>query len=193
MIITARKQTAGRCWNGKPCAYTSAKLMTATRFTQTYGHIESRIRFDIPPGDQQGFWAAFWALDAGMQQPGYPRYGEIDIVENYGTGLVQSSLHGAKRAAMPLTSWNTYHTFTAAERSAWHVYAVDWTPTRIAFTVDGRIAGSRTKKQFGPSWTFDRPFFIIINVAVGGTGGGNPTAGTRFPLHMLVDYVLATV
>jgi beta-glucanase (GH16 family) len=192
MVITARQEQAGTCWNGRPCAYTSAKLMTATRFTQAYGHIEARIRFDIPPGHQRGFWPAFWALDAGMQESGYPRYGEIDIMENYGTGLVQSSLHGASRTAVPLTSWNTDHTFTAAERGAWHVYAVDWTSTRITFTIDGRKVGSRTQAQFGSSWTFDRPFFVILNVAVGGTGGGDPTTHTRFPLRMLVDYVRAT-
>jgi beta-glucanase (GH16 family) len=192
LVITARKEKAGRCWDGKRCAYTSAKLMTATHFTEMYGHIEARIRFDVPPGRQQGFWPAFWAIDARMHEDGYPEYGEIDIMENYGTGLVQSSLHGATDITEPLTSWHTDHSFSARERNEWHVYGVDWTPTQITFTIDGRETGTRTREQFGSNWTFDRPFFLILNVAVGGTGGGNPTPRTEFPLRMLVDYVQAT-
>jgi beta-glucanase (GH16 family) len=193
LVITARKKQAGQCWDGQPCAYTSAKLLSATRFTQTYGHIEARIRFDTPPGVQQGFWPAFWALEPGSQQEGATRYGEIDLMENYGTELVQSSLHGSPNlTTSPLTSWHVDHDLSVEERNGWHIYAVDWTPDKITFSIDGQETGSRTKTQFGPGWTFDRPFFLVLNVAVGGTGGGNPTPATSFPLRMLVDYVSAT-
>jgi beta-glucanase (GH16 family) len=183
LVITARSDDAGglSCWYG-PCRYTSARLVTAGHFSPGYGRISARIR--LPRG--QGIWPSFWALGDNIGTVGWPQSGQIDLMTAHGDtpSTVESGLIGPNYnqwAASTLGSGNfadDYHTFTA-----------DWYPDHISFLVDGHVFSSQYKARAGAGWVFDHPFFLVLNVAVGGTQAGNPDAGTAFPQQMLVDWV----
>jgi beta-glucanase (GH16 family) len=168
--------------------YTSARLKTEKLFTQKYGKFEARIR--IPKG--QGMWPAFWMLGDDIPTVGWPACGEIDIMENVGfePGTVHGTIHGPgysgdKSLGAPYTlpGGNVADDF--------HLFAVEWEPKEIRFYVDGQMYETRTPADLpvGTRWVFDHPFFLILNVAVGGKWPGNPDASTKFPQQMLVDYV----
>jgi beta-glucanase (GH16 family) len=189
LVITARRENpAGySCWYGS-CQYTSARLNTSGRFTQAYGRFEARIK--IPRG--QGLWPAFWMLGDNIGSVGWPQSGEIDTMENVGfePGTVHGSLHGpGYSGGSPLTGWYTLPN-GAALADAFHTYAVDWAPDSISFSIDGIQYERHTPADTnGNAWVFNHPFFIILNVAVGGNWPGSPNASTTFPQQMTVDYV----
>jgi beta-glucanase (GH16 family) len=169
-------------------SYTSARLETARHFSQAYGRFESRIR--LPGG--QGLWPAFWMLGDNIGQVGWPGCGEIDIMENRGDRptINSGSMHGpGYSGASALTNRYTLpvgQTFT----SDFHVFAVEWEVGVVRFYVDDNLYETRTPADTpGRTWVFDHPFTLIMNVAVGGTFSGNPTAATVFPQTMTVDYV----
>jgi beta-glucanase (GH16 family) len=176
------------CWYG-PCKFTSARLLTQGRFEFTYGRVEARLK--IPFG--QGIWPAFWMLGSDISSVGWPECGEIDIMENIGRepGVVHGTLHGPGfYGADGLSSSYTLPN-GAAFADDFHVYAVEWETNEIRFYVDGTLYNTVRKSQFPNSyrWVFDHPFFILLNVAVGGNWPGYPDASTTFPQSMLVDYV----
>ncbi|WP_407916893.1 family 16 glycosylhydrolase [Kitasatospora sp. NE20-6] len=192
LVITARKNTDTglSCWYG-PCQYTSARLNTAQTFTQAYGHFEARIK--IPRG--QGIWPAFWMLGSDLGTVGWPTSGEIDIMENIGKepGTVHGTIHGPgySGAAGPGAGYSLPNGAPFAD--AFHVFAVDWSPNAITWSVDGTTYETRTPADAGANkWVFDHPFFVILNLAVGGDWPGNPDASTSFPQAMTVDYVRAS-
>jgi len=136
LVITARKENpAGYgCWYGS-CQYTSARLLTQGKFTQTYGRFEARLK--IPRG--QGLWPAFWMLGNDIATNPWPNNGEIDIMENIGAepGTVHGSLHGpGYSGGNPLTGQYTLPG-GAALANDFHTYAVDWQPGSLVFSVDG--------------------------------------------------------
>ncbi len=181
LVITAREDTAGlSCWYGD-CGYTSARLITREKFAQAYGRFEARIK--LPRG--QGIWPAFWMLGDDITSVGWPASGEIDIMEFLGHD--ETTIHGALHAPGFDPSWE----YTAEHSFAddFHTYAIDWTPERVRFYVDGHRYGTATKAEAGGSWAFDHPFFLLLNIAVGGRWPGNPDATTEFPQRMSVDYV----
>lgn len=168
--------------------YTSARLKTQGLFTQTYGRFEARLK--IPSG--QGIWVAFWMLGADIASLGWPACGEIDIMENIGRepGVVHGTFHGpgysggeAIGAPFTLPSGRFADDF--------HVFAVEWEPQGVRWSVDGQVYLTRTPANLpaGTRWVFDHPFFLILNVAVGGSWPGSPDATTTFPQQMFVDYV----
>ena len=168
--------------------YTSARLKTEKLFTQKYGKFEARIR--IPKG--QGMWPAFWMLGDDIPTAGWPACGEIDIMENIGRepATVHGTIHGpgysgGKSLGAPyvVSGGNVADDF--------HVFAAEWEPKEIRFYVDGHLYETRTPGDLpaGARWVFDHPFFLILNVAVGGGWPGNPDDSTKFPQEMLVDYV----
>ena len=188
LVITARKDDASgyQCWYGT-CQYTSARLLTSGKFTQAYGRFEARIK--IPRG--QGMWPAFWMLGDNINSVGWPNSGEIDVMENIGRepAVVHGSMHGPgySGAAGPTAS---YTLSSGAFADAFHVFAVDWTPTSITWSVDGNVYETRTPSDIGGNtWVFNHPFFILLNVAVGGSWPGDPDGSTQFPQQMVVDYV----
>ncbi|MFK0172273.1 ricin-type beta-trefoil lectin domain protein [Streptomyces sp. NPDC090306] len=192
LVITARKNTdAGlQCWYGT-CQYTSARLNTAQTFTQKYGHFESRIK--VPRG--QGVWPAFWMLGDNLGSAGWPNSGEIDAMENVGSepGTVHGTIHGPGYSGA--NGLGAAYTLPngASFADAFHVFAVDWTPDSISWSVDGQVYETRTPADTnGSTWVFDHPFFIILNFAVGGDWPGSPDASTSFPQTMTVDYVHVT-
>lgn len=168
--------------------YTSARLKTAKLFTQKYGKFEARIR--IPKG--QGMWPAFWMLGDDISTAGWPACGEIDIMENVGfePATVHGTIHGpgysgnkSLGAPFAVSSGNVADDF--------HLFGVEWEPKEIRFYVDGQLYETRRPADLPADarWVFDHPFFLILNVAVGGKWPGNPDASTKFPQEMLVDYV----
>jgi len=170
--------------------YTSARLKTQNLFTQAYGRFEARIK--IPKG--QGIWPAFWMLGNDISQNGWPKCGEIDIMENIGRepGIVHGSLHGPSSVAHTSDSTSTVSLPPGKSYSDdFHTYAVEWEPGTVRFYVDSDNYATFTQAQWpgGGQWVFNHPFFMIINVAVGGVWPGSPDASTQFPQQMLVDYV----
>jgi len=169
--------------------YTSARLKTQTKFSQAYGRFEARIK--IPRG--QGLWPAFWLLGVDIDRIGWPDDGEIDIMENVGKepSAVHGTIHGPgySGAGGISASYSLPHGLRFADH--FHVFAVEWEPEVIRFYTDGQRYATRTPKDLpgGKKWVFDHPFFIILNVAVGGNWPGNPDSSTVFPQTMLVDYV----
>jgi beta-glucanase (GH16 family) len=190
LVITARRENPGnfQCWYGR-CEFTSARINTSGRFTQTYGHFETRMR--IPRG--QGMWPAFWMLGNNIGSVGWPQSGEIDIMENIGRqpNTVFGTIHGPGYSG----AGGIGATFSIGSpfADAFHVFAIDWSPNRIAWSVDGTVYETRTPADLGGrQWVFDHPFFIILNLAVGGDFPGNPDGTTVFPQQLVVDYVRVT-
>jgi beta-glucanase (GH16 family) len=189
LVITARKENpAGYgCWYGS-CQYTSARLNTSGRFSAQYGHIEARIQ--LPRG--QGIWPAFWALGDNIGSVGWPNSGEIDIMENVGRepSVNHGSLHGpGYSGGNPLTATYTLPGGQAFA-DAFHLFAIDWSPDLVTFSVDGNAYESHTPADTnGNPWVFNHPFFLLLNVAVGGSFPGSPDGSTVFPQRMVVDYV----
>lgn len=188
LVIQARKETlAGK--DGVARDYTSARLKTRGLFSQTYGRIEARIK--IPSG--QGLWPAFWMLGDDVDKAGWPRCGEIDIMENIGRepSMVHGTIHGPGYSGARGIS--AAYSMPGGGRFAddFHIYAVEWRPQEIQFFVDGNLYTTvlPTNLPHGARWVFDHPFFIILNVAVGGGWPGNPDATTTFPQTMEIDYV----
>jgi beta-glucanase (GH16 family) len=167
--------------------YTSARLRTQDLFAQAYGRFEARIK--IPRG--QGVWPAFWMLGTDLATVGWPTCGEIDIMENIGSepAVNHGSLHG------PYDDGSLTGTYQlpggAALADAFHLYAIEWDATAIRFYVDDTLYETRldTDVASPTSWVYNHPFFLLLNLAIGGTSPGAPDATTVLPQTMTVDYV----
>lgn len=188
LVLTARKESFTGP-DGQSRAYTSARIETRSKFNVQYGRIEARIK--VPAG--QGLWPAFWLLGQDFSSRGWPNCGEIDIMENVGfePNTVHGSLHGpGYSGAHPLTGITTLPNHEPFSR-AFHVFSIEWEPGQIRFYVDGRLFETQRKQDLAPGkrWVFDHPFYLVLNLAVGGYWPGNPDATTNFPASMLVDYV----
>ena len=187
LAITARRETYGSGQSQR--SYTSGMIETSGLFATMYGSIQARIK--IPAG--RGLWPAFWALPANPTEAG-PLYDEIDAMESLGQDptTVYGTIHGATASGAPPA-----YSLGASIRSAtslaggFHIYGVNWSPTSIQFTLDGvpYVTYTRDSLSSNQQWTFDQPFYLILNLAVGGDWPGAPDATTRFPATMLVDWV----
>lgn len=189
LVITARRENPAnyQCWYGT-CQYTSARLNTAGKFNAQYGHVEARMK--IPRG--QGMWPAFWMLGTPVN---WPDSGEIDVMENVGyePSTVHGTIHGPGYsgsggigAAYSLPGGQAF-------ADAFHTFAVDWAPDSITWSVDGTVYQRRTPADLGgKAWVFNKPFFLILNLAVGGYWPGDPDSSTAFPQQLLVDSVSVT-
>jgi beta-glucanase (GH16 family) len=187
LAIVARKENPGeyRCHYGE-CEYTSARLISRGKVEFTYGRVEARIK--IPRG--QGIWPAFWMLGANFASVGWPRSGEIDILENIGKEpkTVHGTVHGpGYSGAQGIGGGISIEDDVAND---FHVFAVDWDPEAIRWYLDGEMYFALTPSDLGGrDWVFDHDFFLLLNVAVGGNWPGYPDETTEFPQTMLVDYV----
>jgi len=181
LIIRAVKTDSG--------GFTSARLKTQGKFSVTYGKIAARMK--IPRG--QGLWPAFWMLGLDIGSVGWPKCGEIDVMENIGKepSVVHGTVHGpgysgkggiSARYALP----NGHPLF-----EKFHVYAVEWTPGKIEFFLDGKSYTTVTPGLLpkGAKWVYDHPFFLLLNLAVGGAWPGNPDETTQLPRELVVDWV----
>lgn len=183
LIITARAEPVGT----NP--YTSARLTTKGLFSQAYGRFEARMRL----ADGRGLWPAFWIMGDDIDQVGWPSAGEMDIVEQRGSFVqtVSCALHGPPmlgRMDVPVSRSRDMPVNVAA---TFHVYAVEWDPNNIVFLIDDvpffQITPARRPSY--ARWVWDHPFFIIVNLAVGGLFPGDPDDTTIFPTTIAVDYV----
>jgi beta-glucanase (GH16 family) len=177
------------CWYG-PCRFTSARLTTQGTLTHQYGMVAARIQ--VPSGP--GLWPAFWMLGDANATLGWPNSGEIDVMECLGHDprTVYGALHGPGAAYRGNDGVGGSHRLPPDDTAAdgFHTYAVTWSRTAISWYVDGHRYITRTPAETGQDgWVFDHPFFLLLNLAVGGTWPGDPTAATAFPATMLVDYV----
>ncbi|MER7363927.1 family 16 glycosylhydrolase [Nonomuraea wenchangensis] len=187
LVITARRENPAnyQCHYGT-CQYTSARLLTSATFTRAYGRFEARMK--LPRG--QGIWPAFWMLGNDIGSVGWPNSGEIDIMENIGRepNTVHGTIHGPGYSGGG--GIGAAYTIGGAFADAFHTFAVDWSPNLIIWYVDGVEYQRRTPADLGGNrWVYDHPFFMIMNVAVGGNWPGYPDGSTTFPQTMTVDYV----
>ena len=167
--------------------YTSARLKSQGLFSQAYGRFEARIK--IPFG--QGLWPAFWMLGKSFPATPWPTCGEIDIMENIGSqpAALYGSIHGPGFVGGNLST--SYVLPSGNLSDDFHIYAVEWEPGQIKMYLDTTLYATYTPASLptGATWVFDQPFFLILNVAVGGSWPGAPNGSTVFPQTMLVDYV----
>jgi beta-glucanase (GH16 family) len=183
LVIEVRKESyMGRM-------YTSARLESTGKFEQARGRFETRAK--LPYG--QGIWPAFWLLGNDISSVSWPNCGEIDIMENVGRepSINHGSLHGpGYSGGNPLSG-----TYTLPQgqkfKDDFHVFAVEWDDKEIRFYVDDQLYETRAPKDVpsGGRWVYDHPFFMILNVAVGGPFPGSPDATTVFPQQLVVDYI----
>ena len=167
--------------------YTSARIQTKGKFSQAYGRFEARIK--IPFG--QGMWPAFWMM--GDVPARWPANGEIDIMENIGRepSMVHGTIHGPGYSGGH--GIGAPFSLPAGGRFCddFHVFAVEWEPNEVRWYVDGRQYHAVTPASLpaGAKWVYDRPFYLLLNLAVGGKWPGDPDETSKFPQTMLVDYV----
>jgi len=188
LVITAEKTpNAGPCWNGKPCDYTSARIHTNGKVSFTYGKVEARMK--LPSG--QGIWPAFWTLGTDIATNPWPACGEIDIMEFVGKtpNATYGTLHGpgysgAQGIGKPLD-------FGKPVADDFHTYTIIKRPNEIVWYVDGKEYHRLTPALLpaGGMWVFEKPFHLLLNLAVGGDWPGSPDANTVFPAQMKVDWV----
>ncbi|WP_431160641.1 glycoside hydrolase family 16 protein [Flagellimonas beolgyonensis] len=180
LLITAQKE------DFEGSQYTSARLVTKDKFEQQYGRFEARIR--LPYG--QGIWPAFWMLGADIDENPWPGAGEIDIMEYRGQNptVLIGTVHGpgysggesiSKEYTLPNDRFDT----------GFHIFGIEWGPEYINFYVDDVLYNQITPEDVTGQWVFDKPFYILMNLAVGGTFVGSPNQETIFPQTMIVDYV----
>lgn len=181
LVIRAKKDKTGH--------YTSARLKTEGLFSFTYGRVEARMK--LPHG--QGMWPAFWMLGADIGTAAWPECGELDILENLGRepSIAHGTIHGPGYSGKNSISAQYELPGSPALANDFHVYAADWSPNRIEFSVDEHVYATVTPAALPPGtkWVFDHPFFILLNLAVGGAWPRNPDATTSFPQDLTVDYV----
>jgi beta-glucanase (GH16 family) len=182
--ITARLEST----NG--LAYTSARMKSQGLFDRKYGRFEFRAK--VPFG--QGYWPAIWLMPEHSSYGPWPACGEIDVMENRGAypAVVQGTIHYAGVDGFHLQSTEIF-TFPQNERATdFHTYLLEWNTNLISWSVDGRLYETQTNwstaKAAYPA-PFDQPFYIIMNLAVGGIYGGNPDVSTVFPGELQVDYI----
>jgi len=182
LIITAKKEE----FNGS--SYTSARLLTKGKFEQTYGRFEARMR--LPYG--QGIWPAFWLLgDDSNGTEIWPQIGEIDIMEYVGDEPTRmfGTVHGPGYSGGESIS-KSYELVNDRFDTGFHVFGIEWGPDYINYYVDDVLYNQITPDDVPGEWVFNRgPFYIILNLAVGGSLPGPPNAETVFPQTILIDYV----
>ena len=168
--------------------YTSARIKTQGLFEQRYGRFEARVK--LPEG--QGLWPAFWMLGANVDEVPWPGCGEIDVMEYQGQrpSRVFGTLHGPGYSGGESISGDFFLPDGETFVDDFHVLAADWDPSLVRFFVDGELYHTvRSTDVPQGKWVFDHEFFVILNLAVGGTLGGPVGPDTVFPAEVLVDYV----
>ncbi|AZK47907.1 RICIN domain-containing protein [Paenibacillus lentus] len=176
LVITALKESYGGM------NYTSARIKTQGLRNFTYGKVEARIK--LPSG--QGLWPAFWMLGSNITTVGWPACGEIDIMERVNNNpFVNGTVHWDANGHAEFG-----RTSGSLDFSQYHTYSIEWDPNYIRWFVDGvQYNEFYIANGTGNTEEFQKPFFLLLNLAVGGNWPGSPNASTPFPAQMLVDYV----
>ena len=177
LIISAQKISSNN--------YTSTRIVTKGKQEFQYGRIEARVK--VPSG--AGMWPAFWALGNDIETNSWPNCGEIDIVEYVGKnpGQIFTSVH------TPSSYGNTVNSMITNVPNVeedFHNYAVEWNENFIDFFFDDiRVYTYFVQTKNQNTWPFNKPFFLIINLAVGGNFGGPVASDLVFPRDYFIDYV----
>ena len=188
LMIVARRAPTGLTCSYGPCLYTSARITTRGKMLAAPGRVEARIK--LPAG--QGLWPAFWMLGHNSPAVRWPDCGELDIVENKGSqrATTSSAVHGPGYSGE--TPFARAHSLARGVLSDdFHTFAVEWDSLAVRFFVDGTAHYAVTRgdvEHYGKS-ILDQPFFLMLNLAVGGHFDGDPQSDAMFPATMLVDYV----
>jgi beta-glucanase (GH16 family) len=180
LVITARTESfAG-------AGFTSARINTKGKFSQAYGRFEARIKTPSGPG----VWPAFWMLGSNIDTKSWPQCGEIDILEQRGQEphITYGSIHGPGYSG-GASIGKSYALINGRFDLNYHLYSVEWGEGFIDYFVDGFLYQRITPADVKGEWVFNQPYFIILNVAIGGNFVGFPTTGTPYPQTMSVDYV----
>lgn len=184
LVITAKSESFGGS------SFTSARIKTKGLFEQAYGRFEARLKTPYGPG----IWPAFWMLGANNETVGWPQCGEIDIMELKGhqPSILHGTIHGPGYSGGNAIT-DTYALLNNRFDNDYHIFAVEWDTEKIDFYVDGYLYNRITKSAVATKgeWVYDHPFFLILNIAVGGNFAGFPTSETPFPQKMTIDYVRA--
>lgn len=187
VAITAQSQLAITAKRSPDGTITSARLVTKDRFDVRYGLIEARIK--VPGGP--GTWPAFWMLGSDIDEVGWPACGEIDVMEHVGSD--PNTVHGTAHApgyAGLAGGLGRAHPAGCDLSADFHVYGVDWDVGRITWLLDGRPYHRMTPAEApGSIWPFCHPFFLVINLAVGGAWPGNNPPAPVLPATLLVDWI----
>ena len=200
LVIEARKEdwpnpgyrpdSSSRRWqrSREKADYTSASLITKNKASWTYGRIE--VKAKLPTG--KGVWPAIWMLGTNMREVGWPKCGEIDIMEyvGYDPNTVCANVHMAKYNHTKGTGKGSK---IKADKPyvSFHTYAVEWTPERMDFFFDEHKYFTFKNEHGGVDvWPFDQPHYLILNLAIGGAWGGQKGLDESiFPQQFLIDYV----
>jgi beta-glucanase (GH16 family) len=175
LVITAKNQSVG----GFP--YTSARMNTSGKFSCQYGRIEASIKLPA----FQGSWPAFWMLGTNINSVGWPRCGEIDIMEQINTSsTIYGTIHWYNNGNAQ------YGGTTTTSVTGYHLYAVQWDTQSISWFVDNNLyATANIANNINNTGAFQNPFFIILNMAVAGDFPGQTVNAGALPASMYVDYV----
>ena len=181
LVIEARKESVGS--NN----YSSARILSKDKRSFTYGRID--IRAKLPKG--QGIWPALWMLGSNISTMAWPACGEIDIMELLGNDPQKTygTIHWGAAGGPSTHIGGNYSLSSQTFYDKFHVFSLSWAASQLSFLVDDVVYFSASKSQVNGDYPFDKPFFFIMNVAVGGNWPGNPNDATTFPQRMLVDYV----
>lgn len=166
--------------------FTSARIKTQGLFSQKYGRFETRLKTPYGPG----LWPAFWLLGDNIDTDAWPLCGEIDVMELRGQepNAINGSIHGPGYSAGNAIT-KKYTLPNGRFDNEFYIYAVEWDAEKIDFFVNDFLYHRIEKADVPGTWVFDNPFFMILNVAVGGNYVGFPTDQTPFPQKMTIDYV----
>lgn len=177
LLVIARKENSGKS------KYTSARLKTHGLQRWTYGKIEARIKLPF----RQGLWPAFWMLGDTIDNTGFPFCGEVDIMEYVND---EPTLHGTMHWAHNEQLASYGGTTILKKPKDYHIYSVEWDSASIKWFVDGKqYWEGLIANNINQTGAFHKPFFILLNMAVGGGWPGNPDRSTHFPDTMYVDYI----
>ena len=180
LTITARKENFGGA------SFTSSRIKTQGKFSTKYGKIEARIKCPYGPG----VWPAFWMLGTNVDQVGWPTCGEIDIMELKGQepNVIYGSLHGPGYSAGNSIT-QRYALINNRFDTDFHTFSIEWNQEKVDYFVDNYLYQRIERSQTKGNWVFDQEFYLILNVAIGGTYVGYVNIDTPFPQTMYIDYV----
>ena len=176
LIIEAKKEGV---------LYTSTRITTKSKKEFLYGTIEARAKLPIGTG----IWPAFWMLGANISEVGWPKCGEIDILEYVGKepDFIFTSLHTQDSFGNTI---NTKKTNIPNIEDGFHIYSIDWNKDKIEFFIDAvSVYTFKPDIKNENTWPFNKPFYFIINVAIGGNFGGPTIDNEILPQQFEIDYI----
>jgi beta-glucanase (GH16 family) len=185
VITISEADPSLECYYG-PCEYESGRLISQHKAEFAYGRIESRI---LVPDGAGGLWPAFWSLGTDIARTPWPAAGEIDFME-YVSRLpneIFGTIHGPGYSGG--SSFGGIYDFGSPVAEEYHTFTVEWEPNLITWYVDGILYHQAEPADVPGPWVFEKPFFLLVNLAIGGNFGGEIDPDIEFPQDYFIDYV----